>query len=161
MALGDMFLKVESAIHGTIKGEAQDAVHANEIQVVSWSWGMRSQTSLGGAGASGRSTLHELNVAKRVDCASTALMSVMRNNELIKKATLTVRKAGGSALEYLTITLENSRITSFDVETGAIGEEADISERLSLAFQRINIEYVPQGPDGQARGGTVFVAEIN
>lgn len=161
MALGDMFLKVDSAMHGTIKGEAQDATHNNEIQLVSWSWGMRANTSLGGAGAGGRSTLHELNVDKRVDCASTALMSVMRNNENIKKAVLTVRKAGGSPLEYLVITLENARITSIDVETGGSGDEAEINERLSFAFQRINVEYVPQGPDGQPRGSTVFLAEID
>jgi hypothetical protein len=33
----------------------------------------------------------------------------LRNNEIIKKATLTVRKAGDTALEYLKITLEQAR----------------------------------------------------
>jgi type VI secretion system secreted protein Hcp len=161
MSLGDMFLKVDSAAHGAIKGEAQDAAHANEIEVVSWSWGMRSNTSLGGAGASGRTSLHELVVVKRVDSASTALMSAMRNNENIKKAVLTVRKAGGSPLEYLMVTLENARITSIDVETGTTGDDAEIVEKLSFAYRRFNVEYVPQGPDGQPRGSSTFVAEID
>lgn len=160
MALGDMFLKVDSAIHGTIKGEAQDATHGNEIQVINWTWGMRSNSDLGGTGPSGRTTLHELIVYKRLDSASTALMSVMRNNENIKKAVLTVRKAGGSPLEYFIVTLENARITAIDLETGSIGDAADVRERINLSFKRINIEYVPQGADGQARGSTVFMTEI-
>ena len=156
MALGDMFLKVDG-----IKGDSQDTTHTNEIDVVNWSWGMRSNTSMGGAGASGKSTVNELKITKRVDNASTALMSVMRNNGNIKKVVLTVRKAGGNPLEYFMITLQNARITSIDVESGTTGEESDLVERLSFAFNRINIEYVPQGADGQPRGSTTFMTEID
>ena len=53
---------------------------------------------------------------KRVDSASTALMAAMRNNELIKKAVLTVRKAAATPLEYFKITIQNGRITLFDVQ---------------------------------------------
>lgn len=161
MALGDMFLKVESATQGTIKGESPDATHPDEIQLVSWSWGMRSNTSLGGAGPTGKTTLNELNVIKRVDSASTALMSAMRNNDKIKKATLTVRKAGLNPLEYLVVTVEDGRITSMDVDSGHSGDETEIQERLSFAYKKINVEYKPQGADGQPRGATVFNTEID
>jgi type VI secretion system secreted protein Hcp len=156
MALGDMFLKVETARQGVIKGEAQDAKHGSEIDVVGWSWGMRAQTAMAGAGEGSKATLNELDVVKRVDSASTALMSAMRNNELIKKAALTVRKAGSDPLEYFRITLQNARITSLDLETDGI----EVVERLSIAFQRINVEYTPQGKDGMARGGMMFETEI-
>lgn len=155
MALGDMFLKVDGC-----KGESQDAAHGGEIEVVSWSWGMRSSTSLGGAGAAGKSTINELQVTKRADSASTALMSIMRNNKQVGKVVLTVRKAGGSPLEYLKITLQNARITCIDVASGAIGDQAEIIEQVSFAFKRVNVEYVPQGADGQAQGSTTFTAEI-
>src|SRR5512146_2262339 len=95
MALGDMFLKIESARQGAIKGEAQDENHKDEIDVVNWSWGMEAKTALSGGGASPKATLSELSIVKQVDSASTGLMSAMRNNELISKAVLTVRKAGG------------------------------------------------------------------
>ncbi|MGZ8229811.1 MAG: Hcp family type VI secretion system effector [Burkholderiales bacterium] len=159
MAIGDMFLKVETARQGMVKGESMDSKHESEIDVVSWSWGMRSQTAMsaGGPSATGRSTLNELEVVKLVDSASTALMSAMRNNELIKKAALTVRKAGAEpALEYLRITVQNARITSLEIQTNG----PDVTERMTLAFKRISVEYTPQGKDGQARGGMMFETEI-
>ncbi len=156
MAVGDMFLKVEAARQGAIKGEAQDAKHPSEIDIVSWSWGMRSHTAMSAAGEASKATLAELDVVKRVDSASTALMAAMRNNELIKKATLTVRKAGSEPLEYFRITLQDARITALELQISG----TEISERLSLAYKRINVEYTPQGKDGLARGGMSFETEI-
>ena len=154
MAIGDMFLKVESARQGVIKGESNDEKHKAEIDIVSWSWGMRAQTALAGAGGSSKATLDELRVVKKIDSASTALMSAMRTNDQIKKVTLTVRKAGGNPLEYVKITLQNSRITELAVET----EGTELVERLGFAFEAINVEYTPQGSDGLARGGMFFEA---
>ncbi|MHB8473104.1 MAG: Hcp family type VI secretion system effector [Gammaproteobacteria bacterium] len=159
MAQGDMFLKIESARQGPIKGEAQDDNHQDEIDVVSWSWGMRAQTAMSGGGASGKSTLNELRIVKRVDRASTGLMAAMRNNDLIKKAVLTVRKAGGTALEYFKVTIQSGRVTLLEVQSGEPAMEAELVENLSLAFEKISVEYVPQGADGQARGGMVFETE--
>jgi type VI secretion system secreted protein Hcp len=159
MAQGDMFLKIEGARQGPIKGEAQDDQHNDEIDVIAWSWGMRAQTAMAGAGRSAKTSFNEIKIVKHVDCASTGLMAAMRNNEPIKKAVLTVRKAGGTALEYFRITLENGRITLLEVQSGNSGMDAELTENLGLAYQRINVEYVPQGADGQARGGMVFEAE--
>src|SRR3954453_24235257 len=113
-----MFLKVKGAKHGPINGEAQDGTHKNEIEVLAWSWGMQGKASLGGGGASGKATIRELRITKRVDKASTALMAAVRNNEAIKEAVLTVRKIGKTPLEYLTIKIEDGRVLSIDVEAG-------------------------------------------
>ena len=161
MAQGDMFLKVESAKQGQIKGEANDQIHKDEIDVLSWSWGMEAKTALSGAGASPKATLHELNIVKFVDSASTGLMAAMRNNDLIKKAVLTVRKAGGSPHEYFKISIENGRITALDVDAADFSSSGQVAERMSLAFQSISVEYVPQGPDGLPRGAMLFDAEIS
>jgi type VI secretion system secreted protein Hcp len=153
----DMFLKLETAKQGPIKGESQDTKHSGEIDVISWSWGMESKTALAGGGASGKATLHELTVLKRVDSASTALMAAMRNNDQIKKAVLCVRKAGTTQHEYLKITIEKGRITNIKLDAGsAATSNPDLLESLSFAFQKIGVEYVPQGPDGQPRGGMLF-----
>ena len=49
----DMFIKI-----GDIKGESRDAKHKDEIDVLSWSWGMSQSGSMhvGGGGGAGRST---------------------------------------------------------------------------------------------------------
>jgi len=156
MARGDMFLKIETAKQGAIKGESQDSAHKNEIDVVGWSWGMQAHTSLGAAGNAPKATVSELDILKRVDSASTALMSALRNNDLVKKAILIVRKSGASPLEYVKITVQDGRITALNVESA----ETELRERLTLSFKRINVEYTPQGDDGRARGTMSFETDI-
>lgn len=153
----DIFLRVETAKQGAIKGESRDDKHKDEIDVHGWSWGMEAKSALGGAGATAKASINQLNVVKAADSASTALMSAMRNNDLIKKAVLTVRKAGKIQHEYFRITIENGRITSLDIRTADAG---GLTESLGLSFQKIKVEYVPQGEDGQPRGGMVFETEI-
>ena len=155
-AVGDMFLMVKGAKCGLIKGEAIDDIHKGEIEVLRWSWGMQAKSSLGGGAASGKASVRELSVVKRIDSASTALMSALRSNEPIQKAVLTMRKAGKTPLEYLKITIEQGRVTALDVEAGDANGGADVLENVSFSFNKINVEYVPQGKDGQAMGGTIY-----
>ena len=69
---GDMFLSVKGAKAGVINGESEDAVHAKEIEVVAWGWGMNQRLSPGGGTvATGRAAIHELKITKSVDTAST------------------------------------------------------------------------------------------
>jgi type VI secretion system secreted protein Hcp len=156
---GDMFLKVKGARTGPINGESNDPKHKDEIEVLSWSWGMQAQQSLGGGEATGKSSLAELKIAKKVDKASTALMVALRTNELIQEAVLTIRKAGTGQLEYLKIKIEQGRVTSLVIEGGDESGGAALRERVSFAFNRITVDYTPQGPDGQPRGATSFMDE--
>jgi type VI secretion system secreted protein Hcp len=151
-----MFFKVKGAKHGDIQGEAQDQKHKNEIEVLSWSWGMQGKSSLGGGTASGKATMRELRIVKKLDKASTALMSALRTNEVIKEGVLTIRKTGGSKLEYLKITINDGRVMALDVEAGDDKGHSDLVERVSFSFNKINVEYTPQGGDGLPQGATTF-----
>lgn len=153
---GDMFLMVKGAKTGVIKGESQDEQHKGEIDVLSWSWGIQAKSSLGGGLSAGNASMHDLKVVKRVDSASTALMSALRSNEPVQKAVLTLRKAGKGQLEYLKITIEQGRVTSLTIAAGDTEGGADVLEHVSFSFNKITIDYVPQGKDGQALGGTQF-----
>jgi type VI secretion system secreted protein Hcp len=158
---GDIFLMVKGAKHGLIKGESQDSTHKGEIEVLSWSWGMQAKPSLGGGGASGKATINDLKIVKRLDSASTALMAALRTNEQIQKAVLTLRKAGKGQLEYLKITIEQGRITSVTVDAGDLSGSPEVVEKVSFSFNKIEVEYVPQGKDGQPQGGMTFVDQWN
>ena len=151
-----MFLLVKGAKHGLIKGESQDDQHKGEIDVLSWSWGMQGKPTLGGGVATGKATVHDLKIVKRVDSASTALMLALRTNEPISKAVLTLRKAGKSQVEYLKVTIEQGRVTSLTIDAGDTSGSADIFERVSFSFNKIEVEYVPQGKDGLPQGGMTF-----
>lgn len=156
-----MFLKIEGARQGPIRGESSDTLHTNEIEVVGWSWGMdcdgdwyQNKNSKDG----GRTTIHELAITKRVDSASTALMSALRNNEPIKKAVLTVCKvSGGAALEYFTITIEKARVISHRIM--GVGSP-ELNEDVRFSFQKVMVEYRIQGVTGSSRGTTTFETEI-
>ena len=158
MAKGDMFLKVEGSKTGTIKGESSDKTHPDEIDVLGWSWGMRASTAMGASGPASRASLESLIVRKMADSATTALMSVLRNNELIKKATLTVRKAGANPVEYMVVTLESARLTSFDISSDDASADRMV-ETIAFSFQKINVDYYAQDPTGLRKGGSSFTAE--
>jgi type VI secretion system secreted protein Hcp len=158
VAQQDMFLKVEGTRSGSINGEAQDTKHKDEIDVLSWSWGMESRTDLYTTGPSRRATIKELLVIKRIDRSSTALMSALTTNEPIKQALLTVRKAGKTPLEYLKITIKKARLTSIHHRTDP-SDPAQLAEELSFSFQNVTVDYTPQGSDGQPRGATTFTSD--
>ena len=153
---GDMFLRVNGSRAGAIAGEAQDSAHKNEIEVLGWSWGMQGRRDLGGGGqATGRATIRELSIIKRVDKASTALMAALRTNEAIK-AKLTLRKTGKSQLEFLVIEIEDGRVNSIDIEGGDVTGGSTLVERITLTFNKITVTYKPQAADGSALGSTTF-----
>jgi len=74
---------------------------------------------------------------------------------------LTLRKSGKGQLEYLKITIEQGRVTSLTVDV-AKPNEADeggvpqVVEKVSFSFNKIEVEYVPQGKDGLPQGGMTF-----
>ncbi len=160
MVNDDIFFKIDGGRQGPIKGSATDSSHQGEIDVYGWGWGMQgnadAHTSRGG-----RTSVHEFEITKRADNATTGLMSALRNNEPITKAVLTVRKASGSdPLPYLTITLEKARITSFRIEGGEIGGQPTAVEKVRLAFQKVRIEYKDQSAKGGAKGTSTFETSI-
>jgi len=156
-----MFFKVKGAKHGPIAGEAEDDKHKGEIEVLSWSWGMQGKASLGGGGASGKATIRELRIVKKVDKASTALMNALRTNEVIKEGILTLRKTGTSKIEYLKVTIQDGRVMALDVEAGDDHGTSTLLERVSFSFNKISVEYTPQGGDGMPQGSTTFEDQWN
>ena len=87
----DIFIKI-----GDIKGEAKDAVHKGEIDVLAWSWGMSQAGSghVGGGSGSGKVNVQDLSLTKYIDLSSADLMLACCNGKHYPEAKLTVRKAG-------------------------------------------------------------------
>ena len=160
MAKADMFLRLEGKQTGVVKGESNAPDHPDEIEITDWSWGMSGSGALGGAGAGVRTTLSEIKFGKGTDKSTTALMSVMRANEVVKKAVLTVRKAGSvPPVDYLTITIQNGRITSHSIGNLAPGSP-ELVESFSIAFEEIEVKYAPQLSAGSKEAQRVFTARV-
>ncbi|HVG04014.1 MAG TPA: type VI secretion system tube protein Hcp, partial [Burkholderiaceae bacterium] len=104
----------------------------------------------------GKAAIAQLVVRKRVDSATTALMGAVARNDKIKTAILTARRAGKSQQTFLKITLKNAFVSAFEVEGEGGLQGSGTLEQLKIAFEKITVDYTPQGPDGQPRGGTSF-----
>src|SRR5690349_11163242 len=146
---------------GTIKGESRDARHKDEIEVLSWAWGMSQSGPThagGGGGGAGKVTLQDLTFTHRVDKASPGLMKACATGVHTKDATITVRKAGKGQLEYLVITLSDVLVTS--VFTSVTAEGDATVENVGLAFGKVDLEYKPQKPDGSLEAGVHFTYDL-
>jgi type VI secretion system secreted protein Hcp len=153
----DVYLSVQTKRAGKLKGESRVAPHADDIIVHGWSWGVSASSALGSSQATGRRTYKNLVVLKRIDSASTALMSVLATNDEVKEAKLSMRKAGEGQRDFFTITLSQARVASLDLECGENGEAI---ERVTFAFNKVQVDYELQQASGQRGGGTSFQDEI-
>jgi type VI secretion system secreted protein Hcp len=158
MARVDMFLKLAGSKTGAVTGETSDKVFVGQIDIVDWSWSAAAPTAIGGARTS-RMQFSELKIVKRMDKASTAMMSIANGNETLKQCVLSVRKAGGAeALPYCVMTLTGGRIVRFELHSSFVDGAPSVVESYGIAFDEVQIEYTAQDPLGGRTGSTTFNA---
>jgi type VI secretion system secreted protein Hcp len=131
----DIFAKL-----GDIKGESLDSKHKDEIEVLSYSWGVTNAGSMshGSGGGEGKATFHDLSFVHNIDKA------------------ITHRKAGKGQHEYLVVKMNDVIVTG--VTHGGSGDGH--SENVSLSFAKVAVEYKPQKPDGSLDAGIHFKYDL-
>ena len=152
---GDIFAKI-----GDIKGESLDAKHKDEVEVLSWSWGVSQSGSInqGGGGGAGKANFNDFHFTHRVDKASPILLKACATGEHIKEATITVRKAGKGQQEFLIIKMNDVLITS--VNPGGTADPVAMAESVAMQFAKVHLEYKPQKADGSLDAGLHFKYDI-
>jgi type VI secretion system secreted protein Hcp len=144
----DIFLELSN----NIKGESQDAVHADKIDVLAWSWGMSNSgtTHMGAGGGGCQVNVQDISISKYVDLASNDLIKKCTDGTHIDTGKLTVRKSGGDApVEYFIIDFQNIMVSSY--QTGGSKDGLDrIQENLTLNFRKFQITYTLQEANGVA-----------
>ena len=143
MAQADMFLKLTN-----IKGEALDSKHKDEIEVLSWSFGASQDGSAhGGTGSgTGKVSIQDLTITHYVDQSSTDLLKHLTNGKHIDEGMLTVRKAGGTAVEYMKLKMTQVMVTHISNGGGA-GQDR-ITENVTLNFRKFTQTYTAQDDKG-------------
>jgi type VI secretion system secreted protein Hcp len=152
----DTFAKI-----GDIKGESQDIKHKDEIEVLSFSWGVSNGSSIshGSGGGAGKASFDELTFIHHVDKASAALWQACATGTHIKEATFTRRKAGKGQQEFILVKLSDVMITRVTYNESN-GDGGGPSENVTLAFARVAFEYKPQKADGSLDAGISFKYDI-
>jgi type VI secretion system secreted protein Hcp len=144
---------------GNIKGESTDSKHKDEIEVLSWTWGVTQSGTMshGGGGGSGKATFHDLNFTHHIDKASPLLLKACATGQHLPAATITVRKSGKGQQEYLIIKLTDVLVASV---TMSVAEGGATAENVSLQFAKVDLEYKPQKADGSLDAGVQFKYDI-
>jgi type VI secretion system secreted protein Hcp len=143
----DYFLKIDG-----IQGESLDNKHKGEIELVSFGWGVDvASGGEGGGGGTGKAHVEPFHFTMRTNKASPQLFLATVSGKHLKEATLSVRRAGKQAIEYLKIKFTEVFVTSFHEEAGP---EVP-TELIAFDFGRIEIDYGSQRGGGEHAGWDV------
>ncbi len=139
----DMFLKLDS-----IKGESKQDGHKDEIDVQSWSWGLSNSATahLGGGSGSGKVSVQDISFTHFTDSSSPDLLKCCCIGKHISKGTLVVRKAGGKAIDYIKLELEQIMVTN--IHNGGSGHDDRLIESVTLNFSKFKYSYAEQTETG-------------
>ena len=151
----DIFAKL-----GDIKGESLDSKHKDEIEVLSWSWGVTNAATpagTGGGAGAGKAKFQDFSFTHKIDKASPVLMQACATGVHLKEATITHRKAGKGQQEFLIIKMNDVIVTAL---MDGDSSEGGSSETVSLAFAKVDVEYKPQKADGSLDAGIHFKYDL-
>jgi len=144
----DSFLKIDG-----IPGDATADGHTNEIELTGWHFG---GTNAGGFGVSGpgggagKVQVNDFVFTMHADKSAPKLFEAMATGKHIPNATLSIRKAGGSAVDFLKVDLTKILVSSFHTTGNGLLPGIEVA----LNFAKIEMEYKTQNDDGTA-GGSV------
>ena len=148
------FLKVDG-----IKGESVDEKHKGEIEIESFSWGLKTGAA-DGRSMRGRACVSEIAFTKRADAASPLLLANAASGMNIPKAILIGRRSGGDQQDFFKIELSNILVSS----VAHSGSTELVQEAFELRFAKAQVVYTPQDPEGKpgsAVSATVQVPTCN
>ncbi len=137
----DMFVEIEG-----IPGTSSDPQHADWIEVDSFTWGISTAPDATTGRASGRPTPQSLLIRKVVDRASPKLYQACAQGQRFGKATLAVREAGDSPLDYLIVELGDVVVSAVSLDGDAA---ASPMEEISLLYSKIAWKYTETDATGK------------
>jgi type VI secretion system secreted protein Hcp len=148
----DYFLKIDG-----IAGESTDSKHKDEIDVLAWSWGESNPVHHSGGGGSGggKVQMHDFNFTAGFSKASPQLMLACASGKHLKSAVLSARRSGKGQQEFLTFSLSDVLVSSYQTGGAEAGEVFPL-DSVSLNFSKIQVEYKEQKASGKA-GGSIKV----
>ena len=146
----DIFVKI-----GDVAGESSDGTHKDSIEVLSWSWGVSNPvSSTGTTGLSaGKASLSDITYQQMMDKSTPALQLACATGKHYPTATLTARKSGGGQVDYLIVKMFEVFVSSLQLGQG---DSSVPSVSVSLAYNKMELEYKIQKADGTVSPGGTF-----
>ena len=137
-----------------IEGEATHKDHKNEIELMSWSWGLSNASSIAGGGSGkGKAVPGDFVIMKKLDKASPNLSKFCVLGKHIPDVVLSCAKSGDGQKEFFKITFKEVLITSVQL-SGSSGSE--MMESVTLSYADMEEVYKPQDEKGGMGGDIKF-----
>jgi type VI secretion system secreted protein Hcp len=147
----DTYVKIEP----NVTGEATAKGVEGQIEIYSFSWGASNPTTVGPGStglSAGRCSISSFNIMKKTEKSSATLFAACCNGTHFDKATVTMRKAGGTAGQkpFLEYVFEDVMVESIQW-SGSTGGDDTPTESVSLAFAKCTITYSTQDDKGATK----------
>lgn len=144
---------------GDIKGESTDTKHKDEIDVLSFAWGVSNPGPTGGGTGSGagKPLFQDLQIVHAIDNATPALLLACATRRHMPEVTISHRKSGANQQDFLIVKLSDVTIASVE-QTGA--EDHPYAETVTLKYTKVDLHYRRQRPDGALDAGQHFTFDL-
>jgi type VI secretion system secreted protein Hcp len=142
----DAFLKIDA-----IPGESTDERHKDWIEILSFRCGITQPATVAATGSGGsteRPCLSDFTVVHPFDKASPKLFLACARGERIKEVIVQFNARTRDKATYLEYKLSDVIVSSVKPGGAAEGGETMPLEEVSFNFRKIELQYVPQNPDG-------------
>lgn len=137
-----------------VKGEAEAKGFENQIEILSFSWGLSNPTTvqLGSGGSSGgKADFGAFNVMTKTSLASGSLFQACASGKHYDKAEVVLNKStGGDPLKYLTIKFDEVFVNSFQW-AGSTGGDDTPMESISFTYAKCEFTYQQQDAKGLSK----------
>ena len=145
----NMFLKLDG-----VAGEATQKGHKDEIEVMSFSWGVSHPTAVGHTDRrrAGRAQVSDINFMMRNGKASPTLMLACATGRHLKEGLFIIEKAGEQPFQFYKLSISDVLVTSYQVS----GSEEVPTESFSLNFRKLELTETVQ----DAKGGIAESVEV-
>jgi type VI secretion system secreted protein Hcp len=123
-----------------IPGDATDARHADEIEVMAFSFGLASaggSPASGAGSATGKVSFDGLTVVARTGRASPLLMQTCAQGRHLSSGVLTVQRAAEKPVDVMVVRLSDVLVGAYSVSARG-GEGSD--DEFTLTFGRIEYD---------------------
>ncbi len=133
----------------TIPGSATAKGFANQIQLLTWGWGVDSPATVSGSGSgagAGKPVPQDVVVRARTGMQSPKILAAVNTGKHLQTAVLTCVKPGNRPFTFLTLTFEDVILTGYYVTPDPRdGVPIDL---VHLKFAKVTQKFFAQNPDG-------------
>ena len=142
----EFYVTIEGTKQGALTGESTRAKHEGSLDGLAFHYSVAHPRDAGSGMATGRRIHQPITFVKQWGAASPQIFQALVTNETIKSAVFEFVRTdeNGEEVVFHTIKVSSARVTEIEqfIDDSAAAQDTKGLEKISLVFQRIEIENV-------------------